>query len=683
MNTAGHSKQYLNLFLVFALLFWGNYMQAQTTTPPIYPNCERQATDLQDCFMESVKRDFEAAFQFPKNIEKVNFSVVFSASKEGTFEVLYIKTKQEAIKEEVIRVFNTLPHFTPASFNKHAVDKQFILPFNTVVPAPIPIEDESPSFVKKKLVKPPKKNGIYSSNLAIPLSYQTYNRFSSYYFAKNRHSSVKPFTYNQVSQTVNLDSLDAHLKKDKTSWLGRKFWNENMLAIQGDNYWFHLDPVADLQLGKDNADQDYTYNNTRAVKIEGGLGKMLSFSSTIAESQGRFAEYINLYARSLKPVNQAYAVVPSRDVSKYFETDAFDYPLATGTINFSPANFMDIQFGNDKNFIGDGYRSLFLSDVGAPYTFVKINTRFWNIQYTNLWTWLRDVDTPMGIDDPYKKKYMALHYLSWNATKSLNFGLFESVTWAKTEDRGFDAQYLNPVVIYRALEYANGSKGGNAMLGLSAKYNYKQTAQIYSQFVLDELTMKEFVKGDGYWANKYGIQVGAKYFNAFKLPNLTLQAEYNSVRPYTYSHHRPSLNYAHANQPLAHLWGSNFEEFTFIADYRKERWFATAKLVAGTKGFDYNTDADSFSYGGDILRFYSDRNDDYGIETGQGNKASILIGELQAGYLLNPATNLKLFGSLLYRDFNAPVPNDVFKNKTTTWFNIGFRTDINNWYIDF
>ena len=70
---------------------------------------------------------------------------------------------------------------------------------------------------------------------------------------------------------------------------------------------------------------------------------------------------------------------------------------------------------------------------------------------------------------------------------------------------------------------------------------------------------------DGWWANKFGIQLGAKYFNAFDVENLYLQAEYNAIRPYTYSHKELNYNLGHNNQPLAHLWGANFREFVGIA----------------------------------------------------------------------------------------------------------------------
>ncbi len=177
--------------------------------------------------------------------------------------------------------------------------------------------------------------------------------------------------------------------------------------------------------------------------------------------------------------------------------------------------------------------------------------------------------------------------------------------------------------------------------------------------------------------------MGAKYYDAFKIPNLTLQAEYNQVRPYTYSHSKPVLNYGHVNQALAHLWESNFKEFTAIASYQRNRWFGSVKLITGIKGFDYHTEADSYSYGGDLFITSNEKPSVFGVSLGQGNKANILIGELQAGYLINPATNLKIFGNILYRDFKTQLPDAVFENKTTTWFNFGLRTDINNWYFDF
>ena len=63
---------------------------------------------------------------------------------------------------------------------------------------------------------------------------------------------------------------------------------------------------------------------------------------------------------------------------------AYDYFDARGYITFNATKYIDIQFGYDKNFIGNGYRSLFLSDCGNSYLFLKLNTRIWKFNYQNL-----------------------------------------------------------------------------------------------------------------------------------------------------------------------------------------------------------------------------------------------------------------------------------------------------------
>ncbi|MBF6654056.1 hypothetical protein C3B47_14465, partial [Flavobacterium columnare] len=67
----------------------------------------------------------------------------------------------------------------------------------------------------------------------------------------------------------------------------------------------------------------------------------------------------------------------------------------------------------------------------------------------------------------------------------------------------------------------------------------------------------------------------------------------------------------------------------------------------------------------------------------QGNKTKIIIADLNAGYLLNPNTNLKLFANLVYRSFKPTLNTNQAFNENTTWFSLGLRSDIFNWYFDY
>jgi hypothetical protein len=297
--------------------------------------------------------------------------------------------------------------------------------------------------------------------------------------------------------------------------------------------------------------------------------------------------------------------------------------------------------------------------------------------------WLKDVRPEVTVDDAFLTKYMANHYLSWNISKRLNIGLFESVIWSNTNDRGFDFNYINPLIFYRAIEFETGQGSGNAIVGASAKYKWNNKVNVYGQFILDEFSLNDIKGGNKSWKNKFGYQLGVKYYNAFKVENLMLQFEYNRIRPYTYSHNTIVLNYGQSNQPMAHLWGANFSETIIIGRYNYKRWFADAKLIFGVRGFDFNDGTDDFSYGGDIYRDYNDRPFDTGVKVGQGIKANTFNAELQAGYIINPVSNLKLFTNISFRNFSPDATTATTLKSNTTWFNLGIKTDLFNWYYDF
>jgi hypothetical protein len=64
----------------------------------------------------------------------------------------------------------------------------------------------------------------------------------------------------------------------------------------------------------------------------------------------------------------------------------------------------------------------------------------------------------------------------------------------------------------------------------------------------------------------------------------------------------PITTYGHNNQNIGHQWGGNFREFIAIARYHKG-YYADAKLTAGIRGLDFDTD-DQFNYGGNIYKDY-------------------------------------------------------------------------------
>jgi hypothetical protein len=671
---------------------------------PVFPSCEnKENKELESCFYSEVQDFVFQNFVVAENLVENNFvgnvKVLFEVDANGVFKLIYVNAIDEELIKEAKRVFTKFPKITASTYNGKPVYSKYNITISIPLKSAETIAAEA--LVRNEIIRSNTKqlteldsivykkynNPEFESHLNIPLSHSYYSQFDGALnrVGTNNHTASKPYTYAEVSKYYDLKGVNEKLKKNVSGWFARKLWNENTVEIQGDGYWFSLNPILDLQVGKaSKSNVSSTYVNTRAINFRGGLGDKLNFSTTVFESQGRFADYFNRYAESIRPAGGNPAIIPGIGIAKDFKTDSYDFPLAEANLTFTASKHIDLQLGYGRNFIGDGYRSLLESDGASPYPYFKINTNFWKIKYTNTYMWLKDVRPDVTLERTYATKFMANHYLSWNISNRLNLGLFESVIWTNTNNRGFDASFVNPIIFYRSVEFASSARTGNALLGLTFKYKWSDKINMYGQFLLDEFSLGDIKKRDNSWKNKYGYQLGVKYYNAFHVDNLLLQLEYNHVRPYVYSHSEPITNYGHNNQSIGHQWGGNFKEFIVIARYHKGRYFADAKITSGTRGLDFDTADNSFNYGGNIYKDYDlKRPYDSGVKAGQGNKTALFITDVQAGYLVNPATNLKIYGSYIYRSFDPAKNTAATFNESTNWFTLGLRADVFNWYFDY
>lgn len=679
------------------LLIIPTLLLAQAERYPMFKECENVvATDQKKCFFEQTKQRFYKEFKIPEKLEKEQFkglvNATFLVDNTGKFKVIYVNSPYQELKAETERVFASFPIIQPAQFNNHAIEVRYILPITFPIgedPAKVILEEDTKEDINEVVTQQQLADSTFletNSQLLIPFTHQKYVAYDhAFNKIKGAHTASKPYIYADVSKVYDFEKeRKQFLKPEIKSWFGRKLWNEHLLQVKKEDYWFTLDFLVDVQLGKDNSDrQNYTYNNTRLARANGGFGDKFSFSATVYESQGRFAEYINEFASNpdkdtFKPVSSE-GLVPGRGKAKEFGS-GFDYPVAEGYMSYTPNKFFNFRFGHGKNFIGDGYRSFLLSDVASPYTYLKADVSFWRFKYTNIWMWGLDVreNATLTNNREHLRKYVAMHYLSIRVSDRFTLGLFEGAVSAG--DGGLDASFLNPLMFYRSVEFNRGEDVGNAVLGTTMKYKFSDDVVGYSQLLIDEFSFGN-ISNLSDWRNKFALQLGAKWFNAFKVENLFLQGEFNYARPYTFAHKNPVLNYGHYSQPLGHLWGANFWELVGITRYKKGRWGGYGKIIIGKKGFD-NPDNNT-SYGGNIYQSYDIRVSDTNNSLAQGNTATIFMLDAQGNYLLNPSNDLSLFAGVSYRKFDIPQNTNGYSAGNNLWFRVGLRADLFNWYFDF
>ena len=337
-----------------------------------------------------------------------------------------------------------------------------------------------------------------------------------------------------------------------------------------------------------------------------------------------------------------------------------------GRVSYTPNHIFNFQVGVDRNFIGEGSRSLFLSDYGKPYPFAQIRARFWHIEYLVMYQFFKE-----NYNQSWQAKYGAMHYLSWNVVKWLNVGIFETVVFQPKDtllNRGYELEYLNPVIFYRPQEYAIGSSD-NVLLGASISAKWKGHA-LYGQLILDEFLLSEIRAKSGWWANKYGAQLGVKGRFTLKKEKFFYRVEGNAVRPYTYAHLNPLQNYANAGYTLAHPYGGNFGEILGELKWQKNNWMVKTFISYGIQGFD----KDGKSYGGDVYQPYTNRPDNYDHEIGQGQKNNFFRNQWIVSYLL-------------YGEYNIFAEMNLRYDSAFSRFSflpmIGFRSNLWNDYRNY
>ncbi|KAA9331619.1 capsule assembly Wzi family protein [Hymenobacter busanensis] len=450
----------------------------------------------------------------------------------------------------------------------------------------------------------------------------------------------------------------------------------DLYSVDTEDFTLRVNPVAHFQLGSDTETSDgLRFVNTRGVQLEGTIDQRLGFYTYLADNQMAVPLYVQRRV-------QRDTIVPHEGYWKYYKQDLtnpaapskYDFLTARGYLTYAATKHINVQLGHDRNFIGNGYRSLILSDYAAPYFFLKLNTRIWKFNYQNLFAELNADRGGKDRVDP--KKYLALHHLSLDITPSLNVGVFESLIFARGKGR-FELQYLNPIIFYRSVEQGLGSDD-NALLGADFKWNIRRRAQLYGQLVLDEFILSDVRAGAGSINNKQALQLGAKYIDVAGIRNLDVQAEFNYVRPYTYQHVDYFTSYTHYQQPLAHPMGANLRELLGIISYQPlPRLSLVGKAFYVVQGLDLVEPLTvpgtptTVNYGGNPLLVYINRpldgsgNVQYtGYRVGNGIRYELLHADLTATY--QARHNLFFDAKLIVRHSNL-YGNEAIPSVSLRW----------------
>src|SRR5690606_13946358 len=154
----------------------------------------------------------------------------------------------------------------------------------------------------------------------------------------------------------------------------------DMVYVKTPEFFLSANPVISVSGIGERSSGVFPYKNfllasSRGVEVRARILNKIGLYTYFADNQEQVPSHVERYINERHPGIQA---VPGADYYQTPSRQTYDYLMARGYVDFAAIkNHLNVTFGYDKHFIGDGYRSLFLSDFSAPATFVRLNTRIW------------------------------------------------------------------------------------------------------------------------------------------------------------------------------------------------------------------------------------------------------------------------------------------------------------------
>ncbi|MCO5936297.1 capsule assembly Wzi family protein [Mucilaginibacter sp. RB4R14] len=525
---------------------------------------------------------------------------------------------------------------------------------------------------------------IKAQSVYLPQSYQFYQKFNADVYSKgsSMHTALRPFLIDSTLQGRYDQLMNVGVDSSRKNWFLRKLFNEHLIAVKARDFTFYGDILLENTFGHDFNDKTTTPVNfkpigfgpnsriglnTRGFQFGGTVGTKFSFYTSAYENQAAFPNYFTDYVKQISFIpGQAYDRLPAKSYR--------DYSYATAILSYTPSKYLNFTLGQDKTFIGDGYRSILLSDNTAPAPLLRVTANVGNVQYMIMWTYMQDHNLPkFDTFGNNRRKWGLFHYLDWNVNKSLSLGFFNAYIApeadAKGNRRGFDVNFINPILFSSSL--GPSSQPGNALVGFTGKYKIFDKTAIYGQFLIDRFKGDNFFKSNN-TDNTNGFQLGIRGADLAGVKDLNYLLEYNTVKPYTYSNTNALSAYTYYSQPLGDPFGANFRELTGIMNYSAGRFDFQGQLMYAKYGLDAAGD----NNGKDVTKPYAPTLTTNTV--GQGIGTNLYYAEGTVSFMVNPKYNMRLELNGIYRR-----ESNTLATKNATIISFGLRSSFRNLYHDF
>ena len=486
---------------------------------------------------------------------------------------------------------------------------------------------------------------IHAQSEYVLMGYDYRNNYENYILNNNinAHLLHAPFI---IHSAFVKDSSRMYESKKSYNQLWKKIlFADNLIHVNKD-VELRIDPVLDFNYGKQIKGVDKSiFQNTRGFQLQINFNKKFYVFSDFRENQAIIPEYLKNYVDNR-------SVFLGQGRTKPFKDGGFDYANASGYASFSPSKTFNVTFGNGKQFIGNGFRSMILSDNTHNYLSLKFTSHWfkqklqWIVNYSSLVD-LERMPFSVSAEALFKKKEMIYQSFNYLVNDKLSVGIVSMALIKRYDDSLYSQKmeivnYLPIPFLTNVLEI-NNPLSINSFVGLNLSYKVFESGFLYGQFVYDNIDKKAY-------------QLGFKYYSLFNVEGLDVRFEYNQSSSQMYQSTEFRQNFIQNNLPLAHVLGNNFKELIVQFDYQYK------KIGMHLQTQLYNANVDEITNYSSIFN----SSDNASLVS---KKVMNIYGNLF--YRVNPYNNLKIYMGAGYR--SESVNKQIY-------FNVGVSTLLTNIY---
>ena len=356
-----------------------------------------------------------------------------------------------------------------------------------------------------------------------------------------------------------------------------------MYATEKDGNTFFMEMIGRVYQG-----QEITPNSANVTLYGGGI----RFNGTLFNHLGYHFSFLKGQARGCRGFAERMAPWLKTNFKWYENLEKIgNYDFVEGYLKYSaeptPGMNISVQLGREPVSIGYGYGDkLVMTKVNNAMDFLKVNFSYGMFEFMSMHASTVG-EFSFNRSENYTK-YIATNRLKMKFEDLFDLGIGESIVYS---DRSLDLAYLNPLIFYKFAEMSLQDRD-NGTFYIDLQTKCFDNLELQGTLFMDESVIWRMNQLDEY-VNKTAYQVGAFWYEAFMIDDLSLILEYTRTRPYIYTHLNYKNTYTTHGLPLGHRIGPNSDEifaklaYNFNADLRASieyRRVRTGQNVVDSEG---------------------------------------------------------------------------------------------------